>query len=185
MEALLQALHNALGQEAAEGLINHSGMRRFLNYCRRQLPEAWAWQPLGECIAAELLHPQQPPTIAKRETIARLQRASQALHEAARALEALQAAGFDAAQQVAALQEQAMKAAKIAKITEAMAPNGSRHHQGDAAQHSMALRLSSAVECFLGRPAHGHAAALAGLIEAITGRPCNPIYVRRWLKDTP
>ena len=182
MEALLQALQDALGDEAAAGLLSKTGMRKFLLYARRQGPAAWVWQPLGECIAAELLHPSKPCTIGKQELVARLDRASKAMEAAAAALEALQDGGIDSGDEATKLRDRAARLGRLALITEAMAPNGYRHHQGDIAQHDLAKRLHSALELFLGQPEHGYLAALAGLVEAITDRPCSPVYIKRWLK---
>jgi hypothetical protein len=184
MEALLQALQDALGEEAAAGLLAKTGMQRFLLYARRQGPAAWVWQPLGECIAAELLQPPRPCIIGKQELVLRLERASKALEAAAAALEALQDGGIGSGEEASKLRDRAARLGKLAVITEAVAPNGCRHHQGDIAQHSLAKRLHSALGLFLGQPEHGYLSALAGLIEAITDRPCSPIYVRRWLKLT-
>jgi hypothetical protein len=182
VEALLQTLRNSLGEEAAAGLLCETGMQKFLLYARRQGPAAWVWQPLGECIAAELLHPSKPCTIGKQELVARLDRASKAMEAAAAALEALQDGGINADNEALKLRDRAVRLGKLASIVETMAPNGYRHHQGDIAQHSLAKRLHAAMELFLGRPEHGYLTALAGLIEAITDKPCSPIYVRRWLK---
>lgn len=58
---------------------------------------------------------------------------------------------------------------KLANIANAMAPNGYRHHQGDAGQYGLARRLGAALGLFVGQVEHGYMAALAGLVEAITG----------------
>ena len=185
---LLQSLQYCLGQDA---ILDHIGMQRFMLYVRRhgvsdlyrKQPDE-AWSALADCIAAEIQRPPMPCTIAKGDITNRLNKAASALEAAALAMRNLEAIGIDTSSDTAWLSDRAAHIAKLATIVTTMAPNGARHHQGDAEQYHLARRLHSALGLFLGQPEHGYMAALAGLIEAITDRPCKPLYVARWLNPS-
>jgi hypothetical protein len=185
---LQQALQYCLGQDA---ILDHPGMERFLLYIRRHgVSDLYrnhkdeAWSALAESIVMEILKPPMPCTIGKGDIISRLNKAVSALEAAALAIRNLEAIGIDTSSDTAWLSNRAAHIAKLATIVTTIAPNGSRHHQGDSQQYSLARRLHAALGHFLGDPEHGYTAALAGLIEAITGRECKPLYVARWLNPS-